>query len=176
MKDSSKVIRCDSFRWQGVELAAYKAPGAQFKDVTRQTLLGEGEGEGTLNFIVRYFEVQSGGYSSLERHQHPHAVVVLRGEGRVVLGGQSHAIAPYDCVYVAPGAIHQFHATGGEPLGFLCIVDRVRDQPQPVSEDERRARDERLDLPAPADGGAPGAPKPGRASIQRREEWHPDRP
>ena len=31
---------------------------------------------------------------------------------------------------------HQFRATGGEPLGFLCMVDAGRDKPQ---------------LPSPAD-------------------------
>src|SRR2546427_2468983 len=53
---------------------------------TRQTLLGEGTGEEPFNFVTRYFEIQPGGYSTLERHQHPHAVVVLRGRGRVTLG------------------------------------------------------------------------------------------
>ncbi|MBI2536308.1 MAG: cupin domain-containing protein, partial [Gemmatimonadetes bacterium] len=42
----------------------------------------------------------------------------------------THVITPYDCVYVAPGTTHQFRATGTEPLGFLCMVDRVRDRPQ----------------------------------------------
>ncbi len=31
---------------------------------------------------------------------------------------------------------HQFRATRGEPLGFLCMVDAVRDRPQlPTEED-----------------------------------------
>jgi quercetin dioxygenase-like cupin family protein len=139
MRDSSKVIKCHDFRWEAVAVKEYKAAGAPFKDVTRQTLLGEGAGEEALDFIVRYFEVQPGGYSTLERHQHPHAVVILRGTGRVVLGERSYAIAPYDCVYVAPGMLHQFQATGGDPLGFLCTVDRVRDRPQLPSEEELRA-------------------------------------
>ncbi len=58
----------------------------------------------------------------------------LLGEapGKVVLGEETHAIARFDCVYVAPGTQHQFRATGREPLGFLCVVDRVRDRPQVV--------------------------------------------
>jgi len=130
MRDRSKVLKGAGFRWQGVEVREYKADGAPYKDVTRQTLLGEGEGEADLNFITRYFEIQAGGYSTLERHRHPHAVVVIRGRGRVALGEHTYDLAPFDCVYVAPGAVHQFEASGGEPLGFLCIVDRVRDRPE----------------------------------------------
>lgn len=129
MSDASKVIKCRNFRWEGVELRPYRLEAARFKDVARLTLLGEGPGEGALQFITRYFEVQPGGYSTFELHQHPHSVVVLRGTGCVVLGDEIHEIAPFDCVYVAPGTKHQFRATGTEPLGFLCIVDRVRDRP-----------------------------------------------
>jgi mannose-6-phosphate isomerase-like protein (cupin superfamily) len=132
MPSASKVIKCERFRWTGVEVRPYKAEKARFKDVARQTLLGEGPDEAALSFITRYFEVQPGGYSSLELHQHPHSVVVVRGTGQVVLGNETYDIAPFDCVYVAPGATHQFRATGREPLGFLCIVDRVRDRPQAV--------------------------------------------
>src|SRR6266704_5039384 len=60
----------------------YKTADARHKDVTRQALLGDGTGEEPFTFVTRYFEIQPGGYSTLERHQHPHAVVVLRGRGR----------------------------------------------------------------------------------------------
>lgn len=130
MSDRSKVIRCRELRWEGVERKPYKESAtAPFKGVTRQTLLGEGPGEEPLRFITRYFEVQPGGYSTLETHEHPHAVIVLRGAGQVVLDNQTHDLAPFDCVYVAPGAKHQFRATGRHPLGFLCVVDRDRDRP-----------------------------------------------
>jgi quercetin dioxygenase-like cupin family protein len=131
----SKVIRGRQFRWQGVPLRAYKDEGEQagrFRGVTRQTLLGEGGDEAALNFVTRYFEVAPGGFSSLELHRHPHSVVVVRGRGRVVLGGESHELEPFDVVYVAPETVHQFRADAGEPLGFLCVVDRDRDRPRPA--------------------------------------------
>src|SRR3989475_10696626 len=130
MRDRSKVLKAAGFRWQGIEVREYKAAGAAYRDVTRQTLLGEGEGEADLNFMTRYFEIQPGGYSTLERHRHPHAVVVIRGRGWVALGEHTYDLAPFDCVYVAPGAVHQFAASAGEPLGCLCIVERVRDRPE----------------------------------------------
>lgn len=136
MNDPSKVIKFRGFRWEAVDLKQYKAAGTHFKDVTRQSLLGDGVGEGDLNFTTRYFEIQPGGYSTLERHQHPHVVVVLRGRGRVLLGDQSYDIGPYDCVYVSPKVYHQFQATGDEPLGFLCTVDRIRDRPELPGEED----------------------------------------
>jgi len=47
-----------------------------------------------------------------------------------MLGDESYDIAPFDCVYVSPGVAHQFRATGDEPMGFLCTVDRVRIGPR----------------------------------------------
>jgi quercetin dioxygenase-like cupin family protein len=133
MNDRSTVLKFRDYRWDTVPLREYKTGDAPFKDVTRQTLLGEGKGEESFNFLTRYFEIQPGGYSTLERHQHPHAVVVIRGRGRVTLGDESYDIAPFDCVHVSPGVAHQFRATGDEPLGFLCTVDRVRDRPEVVA-------------------------------------------
>jgi quercetin dioxygenase-like cupin family protein len=140
MDNDSRVLRGRGFRWEGVAVEDYGAGGGGgFRRVGRQVLLGEGEGESALNFITRYFELEPGGYSALERHRHAHAVVVVRGTGKVILGEQVHAIGPMDCVYVAPDSLHQFHATGTEPLGFLCMVDRERFPSEPAREEELAA-------------------------------------
>lgn len=131
----SRVIRGEDFHWAGVAVRAYQAEGGhagRFRGVTRQTLLGEGPGEEDLNFITRYFEVEPGGFSSLELHRHPHCVIVVRGHGHVVLGEESVAIAPLDVVHVGSETVHQFRAAADQPLGFLCIVDRDRDRPRPA--------------------------------------------
>ena len=133
MDDRSKVLKFRNFRWDGVPVREYKTGEVPYKGVTRQTVLGEATGEEPFAFVTRYFEIEPGGYSTLERHQHPHAVVVIRGKGSVMLGERVFEIAPFDCVYVSPGVKHQFRATGSEPLGFLCTVDRVRDRPEVVS-------------------------------------------
>jgi quercetin dioxygenase-like cupin family protein len=134
VSEESRVIKCAAFRWEGVPVTAYKPDPALFRDVTRQTIVGEGAGEDAGGIVTRYFEVQPGGYSTLERHEHRHTVIVIRGRGTVRLGDRSHDIAPFDAVYVAPHTVHQFRATGAEPLGFLCVVDRERDRPVPVRE------------------------------------------
>lgn len=115
------------FRWSNVDLLAYKAEGsAPYKDVTRQVLFDD-PGMGCQ---LRYFEVAADGYSTLERHEHRHAVMILRGHGRCLVGGHVIAVGPHDLVEVPPLAWHQFRADAGEPLGFLCMVNRERDRPQ----------------------------------------------
>ncbi|WP_018717792.1 cupin domain-containing protein [Arhodomonas aquaeolei] len=135
--DRSKVLHARDFRWEAVPVREYKSEGTTtFRDITRQTLIGEGEDERAPGFVTRYFEIQPGGYSTLEYHAHPHSVVVLRGGGQVILGDRVEPVHPHDVVYIAPHTVHQFHATGDGPLGFLCIVDRERDRPTLPDDDE----------------------------------------
>ncbi len=35
---------------------------------------------------LRYFEVAPGGWTTLERHEHVHNVMVIRGKGRCLVG------------------------------------------------------------------------------------------
>lgn len=135
MSDVSRVLRATDFRWKDVPLREYKDPAPHYRDVTRQTLLGTAEEQPALGFQLRYFEVAPGGHSTLERHQHPHAVVVLRGRGEVLLGETVEPVETGDCVYVAPQTWHQFLAPDDAPLGFLCVVDRDRDRPVRPDED-----------------------------------------
>lgn len=115
------------FRWERVESMRYKDEGsAPFRDVTRQVLFHEDD----LHCEWRYFEVSPGGYSTLERHQHAHAVMILRGRGRCLVGERIHAVAERDLVTVPPLTWHQFRADVDAPLGFLCLVNKERDRPQ----------------------------------------------
>jgi len=79
---------------------------------------------------LRYFEVAPGGWTTLERHEHVHAVMVIRGSGQCLVGDKAYDIALHDLVSVPPMTWHQFRAADGEPLGFLCMVTTERDRPQ----------------------------------------------
>jgi len=114
-------------RWEGVPVHAYKADGsAPFKDVTRQVLFDDA----LVGAQLRYFEVGPGGWTTLERHEHVHDVVVLRGRGRCLVGDAVHELAVHDLVEVPPSTWHQFRAAADEPLGFLCLVRQDRDRPE----------------------------------------------
>jgi mannose-6-phosphate isomerase-like protein (cupin superfamily) len=125
--------KAKGYRWEGVAELPYKEDDrALFKSITRQVLFADPELHGEL----RYFEMAAGGFSTLERHEHMHAVLILRGRGHCLVGDEVKAIETRDLVTVPAMTWHQFRATQGEPLGFLCMVNATRDKPQlPSAED-----------------------------------------
>ena len=133
MSDSPIRKALPEFHWERVAALRYKEEGsAPFRAVTRQVLFGDD----ALRCEWRYFEVSPGGYSTLERHEHAHAVMILRGAGRCLVGDRVYAVAEHDLVAVPPLAWHQFRADAHTPLGFLCLVDQERDRPQlPAADD-----------------------------------------
>jgi quercetin dioxygenase-like cupin family protein len=121
------------YRWDDVVCMPYKEDGsAPFKAISRQVLFSEGQ----LGCELRYFEMAAGGYSTLERHEHMHAVMILRGHGQCLVGDAVRPVQQFDLVTIPSLTWHQFRATDGEPLGFLCMVNAVRDKPQLPTEQE----------------------------------------
>ena len=120
-------------RWDGVDVLAYKRdPASPFRDVTRQVLFDDP----ALASQLRYFEVAPGGHTTLERHEHAHAVIVAHGRGRCLVDGRIFDLALHDLVRVPALAWHQFRAAPDAPLGFLCMVNAERDRPQLPTADE----------------------------------------
>ncbi|MDT7920971.1 MAG: cupin domain-containing protein [Meiothermus sp.] len=134
---SSKTKRAaHGYTWEDVEVLAYKSEGvAPFKGVTRQVLFNDPQ----LAAQWRYFEVAPGGHTTLERHQHVHAVMVIRGRGACLVGQEIHSIGLHDLIHIPPMTWHQFRASENEPLGFLCLVNAERDRPQLPGPEELRA-------------------------------------
>jgi len=121
------------FAWVGSEMLAYKEQDGTFRAVTRQELTGAEHGQGT---SLRYFEVGPGGHTTLERHEHTHVVVPIRGRGSALLVDRVVSLAPHDVVFVPSWGWHQFRAEPDEPFGFLCAVVVERDRPVlPTAED-----------------------------------------
>jgi len=117
----------DDYRWDDVAHMPYKDEGAApFKAISRQVLFDEAE----LGCQLRYFEMDAGGYSTLEKHEHMHAVMILRGHGTCMVGDEVRAVKPLDLVTIPAWAWHQFRASAGEPMGFMCMVNQTRDKPQ----------------------------------------------
>jgi mannose-6-phosphate isomerase-like protein (cupin superfamily) len=114
-------------RWNGVPVLNYKEEGSHFKAISRQVLF---EGGPKLGAELRYFEIEPGGHSTLERHDHIHSVMVIRGRGHCLVGDTVYEIASNDLVSVPTMTWHQFRATTDEPLGFLCLVNTERDRPE----------------------------------------------
>lgn len=116
----------DDFRWEGIDVRGYKTGDTGFRDVSKQILF---EGNDELQSEIRYFEILPAGFSSLEKHRHGHAVVIVRGSGMALVGERIYTIRPFDLVRVPGMTWHQFRAGADEPLGFICTVNCRRDRP-----------------------------------------------
>ncbi|MBI5141672.1 MAG: cupin domain-containing protein [Nitrospirae bacterium] len=119
-----------NFEWDGTETISYKQPDTNWNNVLRRVLLGN-QGE-PARFHVRYFEIAPGGFTTFERHEHIHFVLVLRGSGCIKLGDTTDAVNPMDVIYVAPNMPHQLGNLSDAPFGFICVVDAERDRPVPM--------------------------------------------
>jgi ribulose-bisphosphate carboxylase large chain len=119
------------YTWAGrLRQACKQAEAMDFAGVSRTELVGR-NGEATA-FELRYFEIETGGWTSHERHAHTHVVIAARGRGVMRGPDGDTALAPFDIAYVPPWMSHQLRASGDGPFGFFCIVDRERDRPQPA--------------------------------------------
>lgn len=116
------------FRWEDREDQVYKSVReADFRGVRRVELVGK-NGE-AVSFDLRYFELEPGGYTSLEKHMHTHVLIGARGRGVVLTGSERLELGSDDIAYIAPLAVHQLRNESAEPFGFYCIVDHERDRP-----------------------------------------------
>jgi quercetin dioxygenase-like cupin family protein len=107
------------YDWEGVSVDRYP-PEKEMRGASVRWLIGPAEG--APNFALRYFEIEPGGWSSLDQHAHEHGVVILRGQGQVLLGEEESNVGFGDVVYISPYEPHQFKNAGDEPLGFLCVI------------------------------------------------------
>jgi quercetin dioxygenase-like cupin family protein len=142
-----------AFGWAGIDEQSYKVGagderGMGWKGVTRHTLVRAPSLPAA--FETRFFELEPGGYSSLEKHRHVHFVIGLRGSGWALVGDQVHEISLFDALYVPPFEPHRWLNASSieEPFGFLCTVDADRDRPRPLDDEEwERLRSNPLTAP-----------------------------
>ena len=135
-----RVTRATKSGWDGVAIEGYR-PGddAATTGVSRHTIVGgrkNDAGEPGPAMELRYFELQPGAASRLEKHEHEHYVVVRDGLGYAVLDDSATEIGPGDVIYVGPLELHQFVNRGDRPFGFFCFVDSCRDFSQPPSAED----------------------------------------
>lgn len=127
-----KKFNKNNYTWESVDVLKYKSDNSPFKDVTRQILF---DGSFDIDCQWRYFEVNKGGYTTLESHEHTHLVMIYRGYGQGLVGDKVYDVSVGDIIVIPSRAMHQFRANKGSVLGFLCLVDQKRDKVKlPTSE------------------------------------------
>jgi quercetin dioxygenase-like cupin family protein len=110
-----KVGEGSDWRWEDVKVEGYTTSKA-----TKQVLIGEQEG--APNFVMRYFTIPPRSFSSLDRHEREHGVMIMNGRARVMLGDRFEEVGPGDVVFIPGWEQHQFENLTDEPFTFLCIV------------------------------------------------------
>jgi ribulose-bisphosphate carboxylase large chain len=118
--------------WERTKRLPYKTEGTHFQGITRTELYMPEYGEA--GFDVRYFEIEQGGFSSLEKHRHVHLVIGARGLGELRIADTCYSISPNDIVFIPQNTPHQLHNHGPDAFGFYCIVDHVRDEPTVITD------------------------------------------
>jgi len=109
------------YEWEGIKSEKYG--GNELVGVVKHVLIGREDG--APNFVIRYFRIEPGGHSRLERHPHDHGVVILHGKAKVQLNDEFLELGPLDVVYVGGDDLHQFSTIGEEALGFICVIPPI---------------------------------------------------
>lgn len=77
---------------------------------------------GSLNFAIRLFRIEKGGFSPLDSHDWEHGVFVISGSGIVTLNGEEWEIKPGTFVFIPPHTKHSFRQKGKDDLVFICVI------------------------------------------------------
>ena len=104
-------------KWENVAIRDY---GNEFEGVSRQVFIGPDEDSN--NFHMRYFRLEPGTHSNLERHPHEHGVLILHGSAKLQLNNEFFDVQKNDAIFISGNDLHQFVVEGNEPLGFLCVI------------------------------------------------------
>ena len=135
-----RIVRAIESGWEGVNVEGYRPGDDPVKaGVSRHTIVGgrkSDPGAPGPAMELRYFELQAGAASRLEKHEHEHYVIVRTGHGYAVLADSATEIGPGDVVYVGALELHQFVNRGDAPFGFFCFVDACRDFSQQPTQEE----------------------------------------
>lgn len=81
-----------------------------------------GRDDGAPHFALRQFQVEAGGHTPRHQHDYEHEVYIVAGKGEILLNGKDNPIRSGDVIYVPANHEHQFRASSGEALRFLCLV------------------------------------------------------
>lgn len=80
---------------------------------------------GAKKFFLRYYVVEKGGKTPLDKHPYEHEIYVLSGKGAILREDKGvprlTPIGPGDSIFVASNEVHQLINIGDEPLTFLCV-------------------------------------------------------
>ncbi len=108
-------------------------------ETTLREVLHPGRAGAAIPYSLAHAALSPGRRSLSHRLRGSEVYYILRGRGRIHVGGESSEVHEGNVVYVPPGATQFIENTGGEELAFLCIVDpawRAEDEEVEAEADE----------------------------------------
>ena len=100
---SPKLIRQDTVKH------LERAPG-----VIVSTMVGEDSGASEISSGITSFA--PGSSNTTHFHNAEESVIVIEGEGVMVIGGEEHHVKPNDAAFITPGTHHRIVNTGDKPF------------------------------------------------------------
>lgn len=101
-------------------LEGVRLEGEGISEVVKKVLISPKEGWN--GWVMRVFELGSGGHTPKHTHDWPHINWVVSGKGTLFLEDKLYSIEEGSFAYVPNNALHQFKNEGGTKLTFICIV------------------------------------------------------
>ncbi len=95
------------------------------KDTYIQVLIGPDEAP---NFAMRRFIIEPGGKVPEHTNLVEHEQFVLRGHGKIGIGGEIFEVKKNNVVFMPAGVPHWYENMGEEPFEFLCLVPNKEDK------------------------------------------------
>ena len=86
-----------------------RAPG-----VTVSGMVGEESGATQISSGITAFE--PGCSNTTHYHNAEESVIVIEGEGTMIIGGEEHHVKPNDAAFITPGTHHRIINTGDRPF------------------------------------------------------------
>ena len=82
--------------------------------VTVSPMVGEDEGATQISSGITTFA--QGCSNTTHYHNAEESVIVIQGEGTMIIGGQEHHVRLHDAAFITPGTHHRIINTGTEPF------------------------------------------------------------
>lgn len=96
----------------------YNSNGAQA--VHKKSMIGPWNG--WEEYVMRFFEIEPGGYTPKHQHPWPQYMFVMEGDGLIDWGEQEEKLQFGHSIVVPDNALHQIKNVGDRPLRFICVV------------------------------------------------------
>jgi len=81
-----------------------------------------GPGQGWRGHTLRVFCLRPEGFTPHHQHDWEHVNYVMKGQGTLTIGDETHELTEGDFAFVPPSIDHQFRNPYDEEFEFICIV------------------------------------------------------